>query len=72
MNGVYVKANNWVDAEAAAEAAGGRLLPDRESYRGNRYVLDVDGNKQIIRSGEVGSTSKLRFKLSHQANNLLL
>jgi thiamine-monophosphate kinase len=43
-----VKANNWVEAEAAAEAAGGRLLPIGKATEETDMFLDVDGNKQVI------------------------
>ena len=43
-----VKPDNWVDAEAVVEEAGGRLLPIGKATEDTEMFLDVDGNKQVI------------------------
>ena len=43
-----VKPNRWAEAEAAVEAAGGRLLPIGKATRDTQMLLDVDGQKRPI------------------------
>jgi len=45
---VTVKPKGWVDAEAAVEAVGGRLLPIGKVTKDKHLVLDVDGQKHSI------------------------
>jgi thiamine-monophosphate kinase len=42
---VTVKPKLWVDAEAAVEAVGGRLLPIGKVTRDKQVILEVDGKK---------------------------
>jgi thiamine-monophosphate kinase len=45
---VTVKPKLWADAEAAVEAAGGRLLPIGKVTRDKRVVLKLDGKKRLV------------------------
>ena len=45
---VTIKPKVWVDAEAAVEAVGGRLLPIGKVVRERQVLLDVDGQKRVI------------------------
>ena len=45
---VTIKPKGWVDAEAAVEAVGGRLLPIGKVTRNKQMLLDVDGKKRAI------------------------
>ena len=45
---VTVKPSAWAEAEAAVEAAGGRLLPIGKVTRDTQTLLDVDGNKLTV------------------------
>jgi thiamine-monophosphate kinase len=45
---VTIKPKGWVDAEAAVEAVGGRLLPIGKVTKDKQVILDVDGQKHII------------------------
>jgi thiamine-monophosphate kinase len=45
---VTVKPKGWVDAEAAVEAVGGRLLPIGKVTKDTQMLLDVDGKKRLI------------------------
>jgi thiamine-monophosphate kinase len=42
---ITVKPKGWVDAEAAVEAVGGRLLPIGKVTKDQQMLLDVDGQK---------------------------
>lgn len=45
---VTVKPKGWVDAEAAVEAVGGRLLPIGRVMREPQVVLSVDGERRVV------------------------
>jgi thiamine-monophosphate kinase len=45
---VTVKPKMWIDAEAAVESVGGRLLPIGRVTRDKEVVLEVDGKKRRI------------------------
>jgi len=45
---VTIKSKGWVDAEAAVEAVGGRLLPIGKVTKDTQMLLDVDGEKHVI------------------------
>ncbi len=45
---VTVNPSRWVDAEAAVEAVGGKLLPIGKVTRDLQVLLDVDGKKRLI------------------------
>jgi thiamine-monophosphate kinase len=45
---VTVKSKGWVDAEAAVEAVGGRILPIGKVTKDTQMLLDVDGKKRVI------------------------
>ncbi len=47
---VTVKPNGWVVAEAAVEAVGGRLLPIGKVTKDRQMLLDVDGQKRVIKA----------------------
>ena len=44
---ITVKPKVWVDAEAAVEAVGGRLLPIGKVTKDQQMLLDVDGQKRV-------------------------
>jgi thiamine-monophosphate kinase len=45
---VTIKPKEWVEAETAVEAVGGRLLPIGKVTKDKQVLLDVDGQKRII------------------------
>jgi thiamine-monophosphate kinase len=45
-----IKPNCWVAAEAAVEAVGGRLLPIGKTTKDKQVLLDVDGQKRVIKA----------------------
>ena len=45
---VTIKPKEWVNAETAVEAVGGRLLPIGKVTKDRQVLLDVDGQKHVI------------------------
>src|SRR5208282_5225542 len=45
---VTIKSKGWIDAEAAVEAVGGRILPIGKVTKDTQMLLDVDGKKRVI------------------------